>query len=95
MSVLELVPGVVFTEARDEHQTLSDEERRMRTAKHDSRMKELADTKVKCSLFSLFLTLSLPISLSLSLTSIVLFHSRPLTSSLSDLLLVILVKRSS
>ena len=66
VSVLELVPGVVFTEARDEHQTLSDEERRMRTAKHDSRMKELADTKVKCSLFSLFLTHSLPPYLSQS-----------------------------
>ena len=46
MCVLELVPGVVFGEVREEYQTLLDEERMTRTEKYESSMRELRNTKV-------------------------------------------------
>jgi hypothetical protein len=44
--VLELVPGVVFGEMRAEFQTLLDKERKTRTEKYESTMRELRNTKV-------------------------------------------------
>ena len=46
VSVLESVPGVVFGEIRKEYKTLLDKERRTRTEKYDSSMRELRNTKV-------------------------------------------------
>ena len=47
VGVLETVPGVVFAEVREEYQTLLDEERRARTDKYNSSMRELRRTKVR------------------------------------------------
>ena len=44
--VLELVPGVVFGEVREEYQMLLDKERMTRTEKYESSMRELRNTKV-------------------------------------------------
>ena len=44
--MLESVPGVVFGEIRKEYKTLLDKERRTRTEKYDSSMRELRNTKV-------------------------------------------------
>ena len=46
MCVLELVPGVVFGEVREEYQTLLDKERMTRTEKYESSMREVRNTKV-------------------------------------------------
>ena len=46
MGVLESVPRVVFGEVREDYQTLLDRERRTRTEKYESSMRELRNTKV-------------------------------------------------
>ncbi len=46
MCVLELVPGVVFSEVREEFQALLDKERTTRNEKYESTMRELRNTKV-------------------------------------------------
>ena len=44
--MLESVPRVVFGEVREEYQTLLNRERRTRTEKYESSMRELRNTKV-------------------------------------------------
>ena len=54
MCVLELVPGVVFGEVREEYWTQLDKERRKIMEKYESTMRELRNTKVRVDVYIIY-----------------------------------------